>query len=114
MNPNVIKRPFNKRAFISTALFTSGLCLPISGFMIHINQIEELTVARHFWMSLHDVSGILFLIFSIIHIAINWRSLNNYVRRAKDVLISKESLIAITLVIIIVGIVSSHPFHINN
>ena len=113
MSENVIKKPFNKRAFTSTALFTSGLLLPFSGLMIHILQFEKLTVAGHFWMSVHDISGILFVIFSILHISYNWKALISYAKKAKDVFISKEALIAITLVIIIVWFISSHSFHVN-
>jgi hypothetical protein len=113
MNENVIQKHFNKRAFISTALFTSGLFLPISGLMNHLLQFEGLTFARHFWMSVHDISGILFIIFSILHISYNWRALINYIKKVKDIFISKEALIAVILVIIIVGLISSHAFHIN-
>jgi hypothetical protein len=107
------RQPFNKRALISTALFTSGLLLPFSGIMNHLLQFEGLTIQRHFWMSVHDISGILFVIFSILHISYNWRALINYVKKVKDVFISKEALIAIILVILIVGLISSHPFHID-
>jgi len=113
MSQNVIQKPFNKRAFISTALFFSGLFLPISGLMNHILQFEGLTVARHFWMSVHDISGILFVIFSILHISYNWKALINYLKRVKDIYISKEALFAIILVILIVALISSHVFHIS-
>lgn len=112
MEQVVKKRPFNKRAFISTALFTSGLFLPISGLMNHVLQIEGLTIVRHFWMSVHDIAGILFVIFSILHISYNWKALINYVKKVKDIFISKEAFIAIILVILIVGLISSHTFHI--
>jgi hypothetical protein len=113
MRQNVIQKPFNKRALISTALFTSGIILPISGLMNHVLQFEGLTIARHFWMSVHDISGILFAIFSILHISYNWRTLVNYLKKVKDSIISKEALIAIILVFLIVGLFSSHTFHIN-
>jgi succinate dehydrogenase/fumarate reductase cytochrome b subunit len=113
MSQNAIQKPFNKRAIISTALFTSGLFLPISGLMNHVLQFDGLTIARHFWMSVHDISGILFVIFSILHISYNWRALVNYVKKVKDIIISKEALIAIILVFLIVGLFSSHTFHIN-
>ena len=113
MSQNAIRKPINKRAIISTALFTSGLFLPISGLMNHVLQFDGLTIARHFWMSVHDISGILFVIFSILHISYNWRALVNYVKKVKDIIISKEALIAIILVFLIVGLFSSHTFHIN-
>jgi len=113
MSENVIKKSFNKKAFTSTALLTSGLFLPFSGLMIHILQFEKLTLEGHFWMSVHDISGILFVIFSVLHISFNWKALISYAKKAKDVFISKEALIAIILVIIIIGLISSHAFHIN-
>ena len=81
MSNNVVRKPFNTRAFISTVMFTSGLFLPFSGLMNHILQFEEMTIARHFWMSVHDISGLLF---------------------------------AIILVLIVVGLFTSHVFHIRN
>jgi hypothetical protein len=114
MSSETMKKPFNKRAFISTALFTTGIFLPISGLMNHVLQFEKLTFERHFWMSVHDISGILFVIFSILHISFNWRTLINYIKRTKDIYISRESLLAIILIIFIVGLVTSHTFHINN
>jgi hypothetical protein len=113
MSQKIIQKPFNKRAFISTALFTSGLFLPISGFMNHLLQFEGLTVPRHFWMSVHDISGILFVLFSVLHISFNWRALINYIKKVKDTYISKEALLAIILTVLIVGIFSSHVFHIQ-
>ncbi len=113
MSQKLIQKPFNKRAFISTALFTSGLFLPISGFMNHLLQFEGLTVSRHFWMSVHDISGILFVLFSVLHISFNWRALINYIKKVKDTYISKEALLAIILTVLIVGIFSSHVFHIQ-
>jgi succinate dehydrogenase/fumarate reductase cytochrome b subunit len=113
MSDNVIRKSFNKRAFTSTALLTSGLFLPFSGLMIHILQFEKLTLEGHFWMSVHDISGILFVIFSILHVSYNWKALFSYVKKVKDAYISKEAMLAIILVITIVGLVSSHAFHVT-
>ena len=113
MDQIIKKKSFNKRAFISTALFISGLSLPFTGFMNHSLQFDNLSLERHLWMSAHDIAGILFVIFGILHITYNWRALLNYAKKAKAKFISKESLIAIAFVIIIVGLVSSHAFHID-
>ena len=108
-----MQKPFNKQAFISTAVFTSGLFLPVSGLMNHLLQFEGLTITRHFWMSVHDISGILFVIFSVLHISYNWKALINYIKKVKDIYISKEALFALILTVLIVGIFSSHVFHIK-
>lgn len=122
INKNLIKivmeqitkrKSFNKRAFISTALFISGIILPFSGLMNHILQFETKTLDRHFWMSVHDIAGILFLIFAILHISFNWKLLKGYAKKAKEMFISKEVLTAIAVVIVIVGLFSSHVFHLN-
>ncbi len=113
MEQNTKSKLFNKRAFISTALFVSGIVLPLSGFMNHLYQFEELSLERHFWMSVHNVSGILFILFSILHITFNWKALMHYVKKNKETLISKESLIAFLLVVIIVGLFSTHAFHVG-
>jgi hypothetical protein len=113
MEEVVKKKPFNKRAFISTALFVSGVSLPFTGFMNHSLQFDYLTIERHFWMSAHDVAGILFVLFAILHISFNWRVLLNYAKKAKERFVSKETLTAIALVIIVVGLISSHVFHID-
>jgi hypothetical protein len=113
MKLDITTKPFNKRSFISTGLFLSGLILPFTGFMNHYFQFEKLTLDGHFWMTTHNIAGILFVIFSIIHVSYNWRVLLTYVKKAKKVFISKEALTAIVFVIVIVGLVSSHAFHLD-
>jgi hypothetical protein len=63
-------------------------------------------------MSAHDIAGMLYIIFSILHISYNWRALMSYAKKAKEMFIRKEALTAIVFVIMIVGSVSSHAFHI--
>jgi len=107
------KKSFNKRAFISIATLMSGLCLPFSGIMNHQLQFERLSMERHFWMTFHNISAILFVIFAIIHISYNWRALINYSRKAKEMFISKEALAAFALVVVIVGLFASHVLHVK-
>jgi succinate dehydrogenase/fumarate reductase cytochrome b subunit len=113
MEQDIKKKLFNKRAFISTAMFISGLCLPISGYMNHFYQFDNLSQPRHFWMAVHDVAGILFVIFSVLHIVYNWKALVNYAKKTKETYISKETLFAIILVILVISLFSSHTFHVN-
>ena len=86
------KKPFNKRAFISTALFVSGLILPFSGYMNHILQFDVLSFEKHLWMSVHNVAGILFAIFVILHVSFNRGVLLNYAKKAKKKFVSKETI----------------------
>ena len=108
MESDTKKKPFNKRAFITIAMFLSGLSLPFSGLRNHKLQFEQFTVERHFWMSVHNTAAILFTIFAIIHIAYNRRILISCTKKIKKLFVSKEALAAITLVILIVGLISSH------
>ncbi|MBN2348404.1 MAG: DUF4405 domain-containing protein [Bacteroidales bacterium] len=111
MTINTNKNSFNKRAFISVALFVSGLFLPISGIMNHKLQYESLTRERHFWMSVHNMAAILFVLFTILHLTYNWRVLIKYAKKIKGISISKEALMAFLLVILIVFLFSSHALH---
>jgi hypothetical protein len=107
------KKPFNKRAFISVALFITGLSLPVSGIMNHSLGFEPLTPARHFWMSAHNMSGVLFIICAVFHIVLNWRALLRHMKNARHVVISREALAAILLLLVVVGAFSSHAFHVR-
>jgi len=113
METDTKKKSFNKRAFISTAMLLSGLILPFSGIMNHNLQFDKLDVERHFWMTAHNTASILFVIFSILHISLNWKILINYVKKAKETFISKEVMTAVILIIIFVGLISSHAFHVD-
>ena len=101
-------KTFNKRAFVSVVMFLAGLCIPVSGLMNHNLQLEPMTVQRHFWMSVHNSAAILFAVFALIHIFYNWRVLVHYLKKVKEISISKEAITAFALVMIIVGLISSH------
>jgi len=105
------ERTFNKRSFVSTAMILAGLALPFSGLMNHYLQFEQFSAERHFWMSVHNMSAILFCIFLIVHIIYNRKAIIKYIKKANSLLISKEALLAIFLVIFIVGVFSLHALH---
>jgi hypothetical protein len=107
------KKAFNKRAFISVAMFISGSFLPVSGLMNHLLQYEALTRTRHFWMTVHNISAILFAIFAFVHISLNWRTLQLYIRKMKEISVSREAVAAFFIVMIVVGLFASHVFHVN-
>lgn len=107
------KKPFNKRAFVSISMFSSGIILPISGIVNHNLQFEALTSQRHFWMSVHNMSATLFCIFAVLHVFYNWKALMNHIRKLKGISISKEAMYAILLVFVIVGFFTSHAFHVH-
>ncbi len=107
------KRPFNKRAFTSMGLLASGLLLPASGLMNHLLQFEPLTRERHFWMSVHDVAAIVFVVFVVVHLTFNWRALVHYAKKVKGITISREAAAAVLLVFFVVGIIASHALHVR-
>ena len=113
MNSTIERKPFNWRAFSSIAMFLSVLGLPISGIMNHNLQFEQFSPERHFWMSVHNISAILFVVFAIIHITLNWRSLVHYMHKVKGAVISREALTAIAVVVFIVALFSSHALHVR-
>lgn len=107
------KKKFNTRAFTSVAMLISGLLLPFSGFMNHDLQLESLSMQRHFWMTVHNTSAVLFVIFAIIHISLNRRVLFAYLKQKRTVLLKRESVLAVIIVISIVSLLSSHVFHLH-
>ncbi len=108
MAPIVAQKPFNKRAFISVAMCVSGLALPVSGIMNHSLQFEPWSIARHLWMSIHNMSALLFTIFLLWHIGLNGRALGRHLRAMSGALFSKEVTFGVLLVIGVVGVFSLH------
>ena len=99
---------FNKRAFYSTVMLVSGILLPVSGIMNHKTGFDGLTTERHFWMSVHNVAALLFTIFGVLHVKLNWKPMKNYLNKARTVILSREALYGIVLVVILVGLFSMH------
>jgi succinate dehydrogenase hydrophobic anchor subunit len=104
------KKTFNKRAFISSGLFISGFILPL-GWLIHFTDIDNNPRLNELWMSIHNAATTLFVIFLIIHLTYNWKSLKAYITKSKTKLLSKEILYAAILVVFIVGLFISHLLH---
>ncbi len=102
------KNKFNKRAFFSIGMLISGIGLPLSGLMNHYMGFDPLTTERHFWMSVHDVSGILFVVFAVLHIILNRRTIKTYIHTLKGRFINKEAFAALIIVIFITALISSH------
>lgn len=103
-------KKFNKRAFITFGMLASGMALPVSGLMNHYLAFDLLTISRHFWMSVHNILGLLFAMFSIGHIILNRHAVKNYLTKLKKVFISKEALAAVSIVLFITGLFALHAF----
>jgi hypothetical protein len=104
-------KKFNKRAFITVGLFMSGSILPLSGFMNHLLGNESLTTERLLWMAIHNSCGILFTIFSIWHLTLNWRPLLNYLKQAAIVFVSKEAIYAFSVILFFLALAVWHILH---
>jgi ferredoxin len=113
MEANQTKRVFNKRAFTSIAMFVSAMILPISGIMNHELQFSPLTQERHFWMAVHNSAATLFAVFAVTHVTLNWKALIHYVKAAKERIVSRELIAAVSLVAIVVGMFASHALHVR-
>jgi hypothetical protein len=93
------QKKFNKRAFTAVGMFISIIGLPFSGYMNHLLGFDTLSADRHIWMSVHNILGIFFLFFSTWHIILNWKLLKAYLKKASSVIISKETVYAVSLVL---------------
>ncbi len=103
-------KKFNKRAFVTFGMLASGIALPVSGLMNHYLAFDFLTQSRHFWMSVHNILGLLFTIFSVSHIFFNWRAVKNYFLKLQRIFISTEALAAISIVVFITALFALHTF----
>ena len=81
--------------------------------MNHYSQFDMMTTERHFWMAVHNMSATLFCIFALFHLTYNWKALMNYTKKIKSVRISREFVVACALVLFLVGVYSSHAFHVG-
>jgi len=51
--------------------------------------------------------------FVIVHICYNWRVLMHYAKNVTRMTISKETLAAVAFVILVIGLFTSHVFHVQ-
>jgi hypothetical protein len=126
----VQKQPFNKRALSAMMMFLSFILLPLSGIPLHYTRTNisegllDYFLSRgstgegffeHFLMSVHNMSALIFVIAALIHIGLNWKSLMKYIATKTEEYFQfrKEMIIALFTIILMVGLFSSHAFHIH-
>ncbi len=104
---------FRVRSFVAATAVLSGLSLPMSGIANHLYGHHAVSGARHAWMAAHNVLGLIFVIFTAWHIALNFRALRKHLRGAvaRVRLVSKEALLALALVVIALLVSAGHAFH---
>lgn len=104
------KQTFNTRKFVSVGLFFLFLTLVITGILIQIFETFEEGFSIHFFIGVHVLAGIVFVILSVIHIIKNWKSFKSYIK-TKNVSMSKEAIAGFLLTIIVVLIGFLLEFH---
>jgi hypothetical protein len=73
----LLKCKFNKRAVVSVILFITFILMPVSGKMVQVSEREIL------WVTLHGLSGQIFMIAGVFHIVFNRKALKQYISRKK-------------------------------
>ena len=106
-------RRFNLRACVALMIAVSGLGLPVTGVFNHLHGLESMTLGRHAWMAAHNVLGILFVLFSIVHVVLNRRALWSHLRNtaARLPTLSREALVAGAIVAVVLAVSVGHAFH---
>ncbi|MDR1645530.1 MAG: DUF4405 domain-containing protein [Tannerellaceae bacterium] len=72
------KIKFNKRAVTSVILFITFIFMPVSGKMIQVSGRDI------FWVTLHGLSGEIFIIAGIFHIVFNWKTFKQYIIKKRQ------------------------------
>lgn len=101
---------FNKRIFVSAGMVISFIGLPASGLMNHYMGFEPMSVERHFWMSVHNVSAIFFTFFAIWHIILNRKPIFNSIKITSGNFMKREAVYAISMVLFFLTIFILHSF----
>jgi hypothetical protein len=107
-----IKIPFNTRAFVALISAISGAGLPFTGLAIHLLQKDPVPLERHIWTAAHSILGIIFMVFAIWHVILNRRV---FLKHAQGLAnrapaISREAVLAITLVGVLLFLAVGHAF----
>lgn len=106
-------QPVNRRALTSMFMFFSFLCLPLSGVPLHYTRGTDFSTLEHWLMSVHNMAATIFLAATVIHLVLNWRALSKYMveKTLEFFSLKREMITAFLLVVIIVGVFSSHALH---
>ncbi len=105
------KPPLNRRSLNVLLMLFSFILLPPSGIIIHsTHELAERDTLRHFAMSVHNFSAIIFLTTCVIHLIVNRKVLLKYVseKTTQYLHLKREVLIAVLVVFGIIGFFSMH------
>jgi hypothetical protein len=113
---SITKPSLHKRSLNVLIMLFSFSLLPFSGIIIHSTHgMSEKEPLRHFAMSVHNLSAIIFFISCVIHLLANRRALAKYIseKRNSYLQLKREAVIALLIVFVIVGVFSLHAFHVK-
>ena len=108
------KQTLNKRSLNVMVMFFAFTLLPFSGIVIHnTHGMSEHEPVRHFAMSAHNLSAIIFLTTCILHLIANRKALLKYFKTKTTEYsgLKREAIIAFIFVIGLIGLFSMHAFH---
>ncbi len=110
---SAISQPMNRRALTSMFMFFSFICLPLSGIPLHYVRGGDFSTLEHWLMSVHNMAATIFIVATITHLVLNWKALSRYMveKTVEFFTFKREMIIAVLVVVVIVGIFSSHALH---
>ena len=76
------KKTFNRRKSVSVGLFLTLACLVVTGVLIQIFEAFEKDFPIHVATAIHVLTGVVFTVFSVLHIIINWRVMKTYINKS--------------------------------
>jgi len=91
-----------KRGFVTPVLTLIFLVVALSGVLMFFHLLDGYTT------TIHEFLGLTFVLFSILHLVINWRSLKSYFRK-KTFLISTAVVLVLSIFLIVVD--NNHKDH---
>ena len=101
-------KDFNLRAFVSLAALLFFLMMAFSGIAVYIKPEGSIAswqdwtfigIGKGAWEELHTLSAIIFLLFSVVHIILNWRFLGLYLKQKR--LLKREFVLGIILLLVV-------------
>lgn len=110
------KQSFNKRHLNVLIMFFSFVLLPFSGIIIHSSHgMNERELLRHFAMSVHNISAIIFLSTCVLHVIANRKAFIKYItsKTSEYIRFRLETIMAFAIVFGIVGLFAMHAFHVR-
>jgi hypothetical protein len=107
---------FSLRALVSFTILISFVVIVVSGLALYIKPQGKvaswqswrvLGLTKGGWESLHTLTCVTFLIFVVLHIVLNWRSITSYLRNSVESGLNNLLEAGVALVIVLLVVLSS-------